>query len=173
MTKKAMYEQIKEIDPEVPSLPAFFNFMKKLENNAKDELALMRSVTNDIAHNDMDLVRIGIKQAMALGNLTLAQSLEDVQEMTERGEKLPWKVRETIMRWWKDSGDLIFRDQTLKLKVADTAMNAEKLSILSRAARSGNLSDDDVQVVEGEINQVTDNDDADSETLQQDESEDI
>lgn len=165
MTKKDMYYEIKKIDKDVPTIHSFFKFLQNIENDAKQEVQLMHSISHELAKTDLELVRYGIKQAMALGNMVLAQTLEEVQALVEKGEKIPHALKKDIMTWYKQGGDLMFQDQTLKLKKVDTALNVERLSMLTRAARSGNLSEDDVAPVDGEFEQTNEEDNGESETI--------
>ena len=175
MTKKEMYAGVKKIDPEVPTIHAFFKFLLKIENDARTEVQLMHSLSHEMAKTDLELVQFGIKRAMALGNIVLAQTLEEVQQMVEKGDKIPHNMKKDIMSWYKQGGDLMFQEQTLKLKRVDTALNVERLAVLTRSARSGNLTPDDVaevtgEIVEGEIESMNNQEEyGQSETIQQDE----
>ena len=142
--KTTIYKYLKEIDPSLPAYPAFCVFLSKYDKTAKERRAiLMKDINKDIL-SDSEVLDRGVSSALQLGNLAMADKLQSVRARLSEGETIPDKEITSIMRWFKDAGDLHFEGQTLKIKQASAMTDMAALALLSRSARAGNLAPSDI-----------------------------
>lgn len=149
-----IHEMLVDIDKNIPKIAAFRNFMNKWDSVANENrLALLKDIASGTLV-DVELMNLGIQKAMQLGNVIMAETIEEVKGIITRGEEIPDEKKKMIMKWYKDAGDLYIGEQTLKIKGAGQVVDQMALSILARAARAGKLELKDIggnaEVIEAE-----------------------
>lgn len=141
---RQIYDKIKKIDPNIPSLQYFYDFLKRASKEVQEnKRSLLELVGNETMKN-VELLDIGMQKAMVLGNVVMAETLEEVKGLLQEGKEIPDKKKFMIMKWFKEAGDLYIDQQTLKVKQAGAITDRMAISVLARAARAGNLKEEDV-----------------------------
>jgi len=152
-----LYRRVKALDPNLPSYTSFNKFLKKLDKD-QDKRAgiLMERLKNnfldqgDVGENVLKkLLDNAYKKLFVMGDIVMDQTLQEVREKLEAGEKLNPIEKKTIMEWFFKGTDAFAKHRTVDLKAKADERTETLMENLISAAQYGHI--DKADIVEGEI----------------------
>jgi len=146
---KAIYRQVKELEPNVPNYETFNNFAKKI-------LALIE----DLPKRDDELLDKALQKAIQLGDLVLERTLIELKADVEAGNEISWQKRKDLMKWFNESGNMKLRQRFLDIRNKQGMASIAAMALLADAARYGKLSPEDTNIIKGEIIKTKEDDQA-------------